>query len=139
MFIGPPGVPEKVEQDRVAYPSFCLFWCFLEIGSLVFSKFWHGAITYKRLCVIEANYLEKLFPPKIGKNGSMSFLNLFKKIGIKFLLNLFYNKNLYQLLCSCIYPIFGKNLVPEIRIKMLFANQIAVFLNELYLQNNLMK
>ena len=33
---------------------------------------------------------------------------------------------------------FGKNLVPEIRAKMLSANQIAVFLNERNLQNESM-
>ena len=34
---------------------------------------------------------------------------------------------------------FGKNLVPEIWVKMLFTNQIAVFLKELNVQNKSMK
>ena len=38
-----------------------------------------------------------------------------------------YKKNLYYLLCSCINPIFTKNLVPKIEPKMLSANQIARF------------
>ena len=49
--------------------------------------------------------------------------------------NLFYNENLYYLLCSCTNPIFGEILVPEIWSKMFSANQIAGFLNQLYLQN----
>ena len=35
--------------------------------------------------------------------------------------------------------IFGKILVPEIWAKMLLANEIAGFLNQLYLQNEIMK
>ena len=34
---------------------------------------------------------------------------------------------------------FGKNLVPDIRAKMLSTNQIAVFLKERNLQNKFMK
>ena len=36
-------------------------------------------------------------------------------------------------------PIFGKNLAPEIQAKMLSANQIAGFLNQVFLQNKSMK
>ena len=50
-----------------------------------------------------------------------------------------YNKNLYYLLCSCTNPVFRKNLVPKIEAKMLSANQIAGFLNQLFLQNKNMK
>ena len=35
--------------------------------------------------------------------------------------------------------IFGKILVPEIWAKMLLANEIAEFLNQIYLQNKIMK
>ena len=35
--------------------------------------------------------------------------------------------------------IFGEIVVPEIWAKMLLANEIAGFLNELYLQNKIMK
>ena len=53
-------------------------------------------------------------------------------------LNLFYNENLYYLLWYCTNPI-GWNLVPEIWAKMLSANQISRFLNQIFLQKNLRK
>ena len=43
---------------------------------------------------------------------------------------MFYNENLYYLLCSCANSVFGKNLVPEIEAKMVSANQIPGFLNQ---------
>ena len=52
---------------------------------------------------------------------------------------MFYSENLYYLLCCCTNPIFGKKPVPEIYAKMLSANQIAGFLNILFLQITLMK
>ena len=67
------------------------------------------------------------------------FFNLLKNFVFNFLLNLFYNKNVYYLLCSCANPIFGKSLVLEIWAKMFSANQIAGFFNQLYLQNKSMK
>ena len=49
-------------------------------------------------------------------------------------LNLVYNESLYYLLYALINLIFGgKILVPEILTKVLLANQIAGFLNQLYL------
>ena len=45
-------------------------------------------------------------------------------------------ENLYYSLCSCINPIFGKMLVPEIWAKMFSANQIAEFFNQTYLKTN---
>ena len=50
-----------------------------------------------------------------------------------------YKESLYYLLYSCTNPIFVENLVPEIYAKMLLANEIAEFLNQLYLQNKIMK
>ena len=64
-----------------------------------------------------------------------TYLNLLDRFGQKFLLNLFYNKNLCYLLYSFTNPIFGKIFVPEIWAKMLSANQIAGFFNQPYLQN----
>ena len=52
---------------------------------------------------------------------------------------MFYNENLYYLLCSCTNPIFLKNLVSEIKTKMVSANQIVGFSNQLFLQKKLMK
>ena len=66
--------------------------------------------------------LEKnVFCPKKGENGT--------KMGQKFLLYLVPYTN----------SVFGKNLVPEIWAKVLSANQIAGFLNQLYLQHKMMK
>ena len=50
-----------------------------------------------------------------------------------------YNESLYYLLYSCTNPISGNNLVPELWAKMLLANQITGFLNQLYLWNKMMK
>ena len=47
--------------------------------------------------------------------------------------------NVCYLLCIRTNTIFGKNPIPEIWVKMLPANQIAEFLNELYLYSKLRK
>ena len=73
------------------------------------------------------DFLQKFYlPHKVAKltKNMVGFLNLLK--------NLFYNKDLCYLLCSYTNPIFGKPLVPEIWVKVLSANQIAGFLNQLY-------
>ena len=44
---------------------------------------------------------------------------------------MFYNENLYHMLCSCTNLIFGKNLVPEIQAKMLSVNPSAGFFKQL--------
>ena len=50
---------------------------------------------------------------------------------------LFHNENLCYLLCYCCKNgIFGENVVLEIEVKMLSANQIAGFLNQPFFQNN---
>ena len=83
-------------------------------------------------------FFEKtLFSPKIGKMNrkwakNWSFFNLMDLV-INYFLNMVYNESLCYLLYSCTNPIFGKNLVPGIWAKMLLANQIAGFLNQLYL------
>ena len=45
----------------------------------------------------------------------------------------------YYLLCSWTNPIFGKNLVPDIEAKILSANHVGGFLNQVFHQNKLMK
>ena len=109
------------------YPSFRLSGCFCGIVSLVFSKFWHGARSPYEVVHDRAGFSRNFFfAPKIEKMGQKhGFLDLLKNW---FLLNLFYDENLYYLLCSCINHIFGKILVPEIWAKMFSANQIADFL-----------
>ena len=60
-----------------------------------------------------AKFSGKIFSPqKMGQK--QGFLNLLKKFIIVFLLNVFYNENVYYLLCSCTSLIFEKMFVPEI-------------------------
>ena len=68
-------------------------------------------------------------------------MNLLENLAINFFLNVVCNKSLYYLLYSCTCPIFGiwLDLVLDIWAKMLLANQIARFLDQLYLKNKLMK
>ena len=66
-------------------------------------------------------------------------IDIIKNFGLWFLLNLFYNGNLYYLLWCCTYPIFGKNIVPDVSAKILSANQTVAFLNDLYFQNKSIK
>ena len=69
------------------------------------------------------------------KQGFFNLLKIWSLIFTEFV----YNEDLCYLLCSCTNPIFWKDLVPEILAKMLSASQIAGFLNQLFLQNKLMK
>ena len=73
---------------------------------------------------------------KMGQKQNFEFT---EKIDRQFLLNLFYNENLYYLLCSCTSLVFGQNLVPGLRTKMFSANQIAGIFNQPYLQNRSIK
>ena len=80
------------------------------------------------------------FAPKIGKMGQKWAKNRVFRIHWKIWSLIFTEvvlyENLYYSLCSCINPIFGKMLVPEIWAKMFSANQIAEFLNQTYLKTN---
>ena len=89
--------------------------------------------TYMRLGVTEPGFLEKCFlSPKSGKwtkNGlRKGFFQFVKKFGIN--VYWIFTENLYYLLCS--WKIF----VPEIGTKIFWANQIAEFFNQAYLQTN---
>ena len=55
-----------------------------------------------------------------------------------FFLHLVYNESLYYSPYTCANPTLG-NLFPEIWTKMPLVNQIAGFLNQLYLQNKMIK
>ena len=52
---------------------------------------------------------------------------------------MFYDKDLYYLLYSCTNSIFGGDMVLEIWVEMLLTNQIAGFLNQIDLQNKVIK
>ena len=128
------------------HPSFCPSICpgvCLEFVSLVFSKFWYNARNpYEVVCDRAGFSRKNFFAPKIGKMDQKwvknGFFEYVEKFCHWFLLNLFCNENSY-LLCSCLNPIFGKILVPEIWAKMFLANQIAGFFNQPYLQNKSVK
>ena len=77
------------------------------------------------------NFFRKVFfRPENAENGQkVEFLELIESFSHNFSLNLICNESLYDLLCSCAKSIFRKNLVLEMRAKMLSATQIAKFLN----------
>ena len=83
------------------FPGVSLEW-HLEWLSLNFAMILETLI---KLWVTESDFLEKLFCPKIwimeqkqAKNKTFKFK---EKTGYYFSLNLFYNENIYYLLCSC--------------------------------------
>ena len=69
--IWPPAVVGRVLQNRVCpsfRSSFCWSGSFLEIASLVFSKFWHGARNLYEVVPDKAGFSgKKFFATKIGK------------------------------------------------------------------------
>ena len=67
------------------------------------------------------------------KIGQKSFLIYWKILVINFLSDWSLMKVYVNCCILAQNPIFGKNPVPEIWTKMLLANQIARFLNQLYL------
>ena len=137
-----------MNQGLSALPSFCpsvlpyrsFYWDWLT------SSFLNSAWCQEP-CVVEcdrARFFEKnLVAQKRGKMGKkwpkIGLFKFIRKFSPQFFWNLVYNESLYYLLYSCTNPIFGKNLVPEIWVKMLLVNQIAGFLNQLYLQNTMIK
>ena len=67
------------------------------------------------------------------------FFEVIEKFGHYFFWNLIYNESLYFLLCSCTNLISWNKSVLKKWAKILSTNQIARFLNLLYLQNKMMK
>ena len=85
-------------------------------------------------------FKKKYFVPKMEKMGlKIGFFEFIGKFSLEFFLHLVYKESSYYLLYSCTNPILGEIQVSEIWAKMLSANQIAGFLNRLYLQNAKMK
>ena len=75
--------------------------------------------TNMKLYATEPDFLEKIFLlqnlGKWTKNGPKTgIFEFIETFGHSFLLNLFYNKNLYYFLCPGTNPIFRKIFVPEI-------------------------
>ena len=57
--IGPLVIIGSALKTGAVRPSVCLPGFFLRIGSLVFSKFWHG-ITHMKLCLTKPDFLKKM-------------------------------------------------------------------------------
>ena len=77
---------------------------------------------------------------KWAKNGPrIGFFRFIGTFSHFFFLSLVYKESSYYMLYSCTDPTLRKNLVPEIWVKMLSANQTAGFLNWLYLQRTIIK
>ena len=103
-----PAVAGRVLQNSVCpsfRPSFCLSGRFFGIVS-VFSNFWLVARNLYEVVLDTARFSGKNFCLQYWENGrkmgqKQGFLNLLKNVVINFVLNLFYNENLYYLLCSC--------------------------------------
>ena len=145
-----PTVAKNDLWNRVCWslsPSVCPFVCqsrcFLGIEGvfLEFSKVWHGSRNSFEVVHHRAKFFGKTLCSQDGQKRV--FFEIIGKFGLSFFLNLSYNlfcsETLSYYLCSCTNPILGKNLVPEIWTKMISANHIAGFLNQLYLQKKLMK
>ena len=95
-----------VVAGRTLWSRLCPSWhmsgCFLRIGSLYFSEFWHGAKNpYEVVHDISITWKNFFCPIKFWKcvkirSKIVLFLNLNKNLVI----NLFCNENFYYLLCS---------------------------------------
>ena len=63
-----PSSNQNGNQSLSIVPSWCLFRCFLGIGSLGFSEFWHGASNPYHVVRVRAGFFRKtFFAPKIGE------------------------------------------------------------------------
>ena len=76
-------------------------------------------------CMVAKFFERNFFDPKISWKEGFVLVSYF------FFQNFIYNEILYFLLYSCANPIFGENLVLEIWVKVLQANHIARFLDQL--------
>ena len=112
--------------------------CFCKCFSKTIMQLFYHLTCYLWFCVWQSQiFWRKKNCPKYGEIGLRWAGNrvfwIIKKFSLLFSLNLVYNESFYYLQYSCTNSIFGKNLVPEIWAKMLLVNQIAGFLNQLYL------
>ena len=103
--------------------------CFLRIISLAFSKFWHGARSPYEVVRDRAGFFGKNFCcSKNWESGPKIRFFEFVEIRSSFLLNLFYNENLYYWLRSCTNPVFGKKLFLRYRVKYFQIIRLQDFL-----------
>ena len=114
-----------MNQGLSVSPSIPLYICsssFLGIGALVFSETQHGV---RGQCVVlhDRGGFFDFFAINGGMGQKQGFLNLLENLVIDFFLNLVYKGSVYYLGYSWTNPVLGTNLVPEIWVKMLSANQ----------------
>ena len=92
------------------------------------------------LHMTELDLLQKIIflPRKWGEIWSKAgFFEFIGKFGRQFFPNLLYNKSLFYLLDSCTNHMFWKKSVSVIHDKMFSTNQMAEFLNQLYLMDKM--
>ena len=145
---GYPVVAGRTPWGRRVFPSFVSpSLCpgvFLELDHEFFLNFGMVLETQMKR-VAESDFLEKTFlAPKLRIWSTLGqteiFLNLLKNLVLFFTeFVLLFVLFLLNLMFSCTNPIFGKNLILEVWVKMLSANSSARFLNRLYLQSKLME
>ena len=145
---GYPVVAGRTPWGRRVFPSFVSpSLCpgvFLELDHEFFLNFGMVLETQMKR-VAESDFLEKTFlAPKLRIWSTLGqteiFLNLLKNLVLFFTeFVLLFVLFLLNLMFSCTNPIFGKNLILEVWVKMLSAIWIARFLNRLYLQSKLME
>ena len=145
---GYPVVAGRTPWGRRVFPSFVSpSLCpgvFLELDHEFFLNFGMVLETQMKR-VAESDFLEKTFlAPKLRIWSTLGqteiFLNLLKNLVLFFTeFVLLFVLFLLNLMFSCTNPIFGKNLILEVWVKMLSANWSARFLNRLYLQSKLME
>ena len=143
-----PVVAGRTPWGRRVFPSFVSpSLCpgvFLELDHEFFLNFGMVLETQMKR-VAESDFLEKTFlAPKLRIWSTLGqteiFLNLLKNLVLFFTeFVLLFVLFLLNLMFSCTNPIFGKNLILEVWVKMLSAIWIARFLNRLYLQSKLME
>ena len=114
-----------------AYPAARLCGHFLKIKSLVFLNFGMFPETQMKLCLREPDFLKKRFYFQNWETCQKWARNRVLFIYLLYL-------TLVYWIFSCANLIFAKNCAPEIRAKILSANQIVVLLNQLFLWNKSM-
>ena len=107
---------------------------FLELDESFFVTFRTVLETYMKLCVAEPGFFRKTLCPQNGPKVGL----FIEKFGNYFFLNLVFNESSYYLPCSCTKTTSEENMIFEWA-KMFLANQIAGFLNQLYMQNKCLK
>ena len=133
-FFEPPAVAGRVLWNRVC-PSFRLSGRFLELYHWFFLNFGMVLEIHMNLCVTEPDFPEKFFfYPKNWENGpkmsqKQGFFEFIENFCHEFLQNLFYNKNLFYLLCSYsgkfLFLRYGPSCSQPIRLQDFLINHIS--------------